>query len=132
MEQIQGRHQAQIIWKQRNWILKTGKWVKDFIFHMKVLNLHLIDLYENSDVILFFNASWFSTCKVARENFEASLDQIPADLTIVVVDFDNSDDIRKLYGVTLQRTFVQIDSNGDALKKWSGSTTISDLVKQIV
>jgi len=90
------------------------------------------DLYENSEVILFFNASWCSTCKVARDNFEASLDQIPADLAIVVVDFDNSDDLRKRYGVTLQHTFVQIDSNGDALKKWSGSTTISELVKQTV
>ena len=90
------------------------------------------NLYENSEVILFFNASWCSTCKVARDNFEASLDQIPADLAIVVVDFDNSDDLRKRYGVTLQHTFVQIDSNGDALKKWSGSTTISELVKQTV
>jgi len=122
MEQIQRKHQAQIIWKQRNWILlKTEKWVKARIFHMK-----------NSEVILFFNASWCSTCKVARDNFEASLDQIPADLAIVVVDFDNSDDLRKRYGVTLQHTFVQIDSNGDALKKWSGSTTISELVKQTV
>jgi len=90
------------------------------------------DLYKNSDVILFFNASWCSTCKVARENFEASLDQIPADMAIVVVDFENSDDLRKRYGVTLQHTFIQIDSNGDALKKWSGSTKISELLKQTV
>ncbi len=90
------------------------------------------DLYKDSQVVLFFNASWCSTCKVARDNFEASLDQIPVDVTIVVVDFDNSVDLRKKYGVTLQHTFVQIDSNGDALKKWSGSTTISELIKQTI
>jgi hypothetical protein len=60
------------------------------------------------------------------------LDQIPSDLTIVVVDFDNSDDLRKKYGITVQHTFVQIDATGESLKKWSGSTTIDQIVKTLV
>ena len=91
-----------------------------------------VEKYKDSRVIMFFNASWCSTCKIARDNFESSLDQIPLDLTIVVVDFDNSDDLRKKYGITVQHTFVQIDANGESLKKWSGSTTIDQIVNALV
>ena len=90
------------------------------------------DKYLNTKVIIFFNAAWCSTCKVARENFESSLNMIPRDMTIAVVDFDNSNDLRKKYGVTLQHTFVQIDQNEDSLKKWSGSTTIKELTEASV
>jgi thiol-disulfide isomerase/thioredoxin len=86
--------------------------------------------YSGTKVVLFFNASWCSTCKIARDNFQASLDEIPGDMTIVEVDFDDSQDLRTTYGVTIQHTFVQIDDNGEGLKKWSGSMTIDDLVKQ--
>ena len=91
-----------------------------------------VEKYKDSRVVMFFNASWCSTCKIARDNFESSLDQIPSNLTIVVVDFDNSDDLRKKYGITVQHTFVQIDANGESLKKWSGSTTIDQIVKALV
>lgn len=90
------------------------------------------DNYLNTKVIIFFNAAWCSTCKVARENFESSLNMIPRDMTIAVVDFDNSNELRKKYGVTVQHTFVQIDQNGDSLKKWSGSTTIKELTEASV
>jgi thiol-disulfide isomerase/thioredoxin len=83
-------------------------------------------------VVLFFNAAWCSTCKIARDNFEASLDQIPSDLTVVVVDFDDSSELRKKYGVTLQHTFVQIDGMGEMVKKWSGSTSIEQIVNQTI
>ena len=89
------------------------------------------DEFADTNVVLFFNAAWCSTCKVARDNFESSLDQIPADLTIVVVDFDNSTELRKRYGVTVQHTFVQIDASGEAITKWSGSTTIDEIVEQL-
>ena len=86
--------------------------------------------YSGTKVVLFFNASWCSTCKIARDNFQASLSEIPADMTIVEVDFDDSQDLRTTYGVTIQHTFVQIDENGQGLRKWSGSLTIDDLIKQ--
>jgi hypothetical protein len=51
-------------------------------------------------------------------------------MTIVEVDFDDSQDLRTTYGVTIQHTFVQIDDNGQGLRKWSGSMTIDDLIEQ--
>jgi thiol-disulfide isomerase/thioredoxin len=89
------------------------------------------DEYADTKVVLFFNAVWCSTCKLARDNFEASLAEIPSDLTIVVVDFDDSIELRKKYGVTVQHTFVQIDSSGEIIGKWSGSVTIAEVKNQL-
>ena len=90
------------------------------------------DAYTDTNVVLFFNASWCSTCKKARDNFESSLDQLPPDLTIVVVDFDENVDLKKQYGVTVQHTFVQINDHGEELKKWSGSISVDDVNDQVI
>jgi len=90
------------------------------------------DRYSNSDVVLFFNANWCSTCKIARDNIESDLDSIPSNLAIVVVDFDKETDLRKKYGVTIQHTFVQIDKDGNQLTKWSGSVTAEEIAAETV
>ncbi len=87
--------------------------------------------FKGSDVVLFFNADWCSTCKSARDNFQASLGQIPNDLTLVVVDFDTAVDVKKKYGVTFQHTFVHISDSGASLHKWSGSVSFTEIVEQI-
>jgi thiol-disulfide isomerase/thioredoxin len=89
------------------------------------------DKYSDSKVVLFFNAVWCSTCLQARENIEASLGEIPENLAIVVVDFDDSIELRKKYGVTVQHTFIEIDSSGEPLGKWSGSVTVDQIVEQL-
>lgn len=88
--------------------------------------------YAPTDVVLFFNAEWCSTCKVARDNIESDLAGIPSDLTIVVVDFDTANDLRQQYGVTVQHTFVQVDSDGNELAKWSGSVTADEIAQNTV
>jgi len=88
--------------------------------------------YASTDVVLFFNAEWCSTCKKARDNIEADLAGIPPDLTIVVVDFDTANELRQRYGVTVQHTFVQIDADGNELAKWSGSVTADEIAQNTV
>ena len=87
-------------------------------------------MYDAGDVVLFFHASWCPTCKETQENLEADPAAIPAGLTIVKVDFDDSDDLRGKYGVTTQHTFVQVDADGAELAKWSGSLTAADIAGQ--
>jgi thioredoxin 1 len=90
------------------------------------------DSYSESKVVLFFNATWCSTCKKARSNLEANLSAIPADLVIVSVDFDSETDLKRQYGVTLQHTFVQIDSDGNEVAKWSGSLTAQEIAEKAI
>ncbi len=83
------------------------------------------------DVVLFFRASWCPTCIALDKDIQANLGKIPASLAILDVDYDNSNDLKKKYGVTYQHTFVQVDKDGNMIKKWSGSPTLSILVSEV-
>ena len=87
--------------------------------------------YSASNVVLFYNAYWCSTCKAARDGFESGLGEIPEDLTIVLVDFDENTEMRKKHDVIVQHTFVQIDSAGNELQRWYGSTTVAEIEEKI-
>ena len=89
------------------------------------------DNYSASNVVLFYNAYWCSTCKAARDGFEAGLSEMPEDLTIVLVDFDENTEMRKKHDVIVQHTFIQIDSAGKELQRWYGSTTVAELAEKI-
>jgi len=89
-------------------------------------------VFADDDVVLFFAASWCSTCQRTRANIEADLPGIPPGLVIVVVDYDTATEVRRLYGVTVQHTFVQIDADGTALKRWTGSLTADAIAQQTV
>lgn len=88
------------------------------------------DMYDAGEVVLFFAADWCPTCQEATENLEADPTAIPAGLAIVRVDYDDSDELKKKYGVTVQHTFVQVDADGNEIAKWSGSVTADQIAKQ--
>lgn len=83
------------------------------------------------DVVLFFHASWCPTCREVDENIKTNLKDIPSGLTILDVDYDNSTALKQKYGVTYQHTFVQVDAQGNQIKKWSGSSTLGALVAEV-
>jgi thiol-disulfide isomerase/thioredoxin len=83
------------------------------------------------DVVLFFKANWCPSCIAVDKNIKANLDKIPSGLSILDVNYDNSSDLKKKYGVTYQHTFVQVDKDGNLIKKWSGSPTLSALVAEV-
>jgi thiol-disulfide isomerase/thioredoxin len=82
-------------------------------------------------VVLFFHANWCPECVRLNKDITENLAGIPSLLTILKVDYDNSSELKKKYGVTHQHTMVQVDANGNLLKKWSGSPTLSALVSKV-
>ena len=82
-------------------------------------------------VVLFFRAGWCPSCRVIDADIKANMSKIPGSLAILDVDYDNSTALKQKYGVTYQHTFVQVDSNGNLIKKWSGSPTLSALVAEV-
>lgn len=86
---------------------------------------------ESGNVVLFFHASWCPECRRLDSDIKANLNKIPANLTILDVDYDNSSDLKKKYGVTYQHTMVQVDKDGALIKKWSGSPTLMSLVSEV-
>jgi thiol-disulfide isomerase/thioredoxin len=84
---------------------------------------------EDGTVVIFFHAGWCPTCRIAEENITSN--PIPDGLTILKTNYDNSSELRKKYQVTYQHTFVQVDSNGNLIKKWGSSNTIEQIVTKI-
>jgi len=83
------------------------------------------------DVVLFFKASWCPTCRALDADIKDSLSDIPADLIILEADYDEETTLKQKYGVTLQHTLVQVDSEGEMISKWSGSPNLEALVAKI-
>lgn len=82
-------------------------------------------------VVLYFHANWCPTCRALDADIMAHLKDIPANLTILKVDYDNSVELKKKYGVTYQHTMVEVDANGTLIKKWAGSPKLADLLMQV-
>jgi thioredoxin-like negative regulator of GroEL len=83
------------------------------------------------DVVLFFRAGWCPTCRDVDADIKANLSKIPGSLAILDVNYDDSTALKQKYGVTYQHTFVQVDKDGNVIKKWSGSPTLSALVAEV-
>ncbi|MCA9373330.1 thioredoxin family protein, partial [Candidatus Woesebacteria bacterium] len=79
--------------------------------------------------VLFFYANWCPTCRPADADFSANLEKFPADLTVVRVNYNDTDtdaeekSLAEKYGITYQHTFVQIDADGNELARWNGGQT---------
>jgi len=84
-----------------------------------------LDSSINVKRLLFFYASWCPICRPVDTALK-STQIIPDGVSVIRVNFNDPDtdqeekDLAKKYGVTYQHTFVQIDENGNALKKWTG------------
>ncbi len=84
--------------------------------------------YADTRVVLEFHADWCPDCRATEESLNTV--GVPAGLTVVKVDFDNSDELREKYGVTVQHTFVYVDADGNELKKWTGTHTGEEILEQ--
>jgi len=93
-------------------------------------NNYSADLLRNDKInILNFSASWCPNCKKLNENLLNS--EIPENINILKVDFDNSQKLKEKYWVTKQTTLVQVDWDWNEIKKWSLSSTLEDILSQI-
>ena len=68
--------------------------------------------------ILFFHAPWCTECRAFEQSIQES--SIPEGVQILKVDYDSSSDLKKKYGVTIQTSFVKIDSSGNKVSSWVG------------
>ena len=82
-------------------------------------------------IVLFFHAGWCPECRALDADIIKRSKEIPADLTILKVDYDTATDLKQKYGVTYQNTFVQVDTHGTLIQKWSGASTLAQLEEHL-
>ncbi len=86
---------------------------------------------QKGKVLLFFKASWCPTCRTLDADIKANMEDIPAGVTILEVDYDTYGELKQKYGVTMQHTLVQVDASGSLISKWSGGNTLAATVEKI-
>lgn len=90
----------------------------------------------NTKRVIFFYANWCPTCRPADAGFEANSDKIPDGVTIIRVNYNDTDtdqeekDLAQKYQIAYQHTFVQINSKGDVVTRWNGGQ-IKELLTNI-
>lgn len=96
----------------------------------------VIGQYANTRRVLYFYANWCPTCKPADASFKQNSSQIPQDVVVIRVNYNDTDtdqrekDLAKKYGITYQHTFVQIDESDKEVTKWNGGA-LSELIANI-
>lgn len=85
----------------------------------------------DQDIVLFFRANWCPSCVGLDRDIMANLNKLPANLVILKVNYDDASELKQKYEVTYQHTFVQVDKNGQLIKKWSGSPTLARLIAEV-
>ncbi len=82
--------------------------------------------------VLFFHAPWCPQCMALEKSIESG--KIPDGVTIIKVDYDSNQDLRKEYGVTLQTTLVRVDDSGKSVKKYTAynQPTLQALIDNVL
>lgn len=70
----------------------------------------------NGQKVLFFHAPWCPQCRSIEKGIVPGA--IPSGLTIIKVDYDSNQELRRKYGVTLQTTFVRVDERLNLIDKY--------------
>ncbi|MEX1112840.1 MAG: thioredoxin family protein [Patescibacteria group bacterium] len=61
--------------------------------------------------VLFFHAPWCPQCRSIERGIRS--EGVPDGYTIIKVDYDSHQDLRRKYGVRIQTSFVKVDGSGD-------------------
>lgn len=95
------------------------------------LQYDVAELAADKNVLFFAALDWCTTCQALDENLRENIEAIPADTQILVVDYDNDLQLRERYDVDIQHTLIQVDSEGNELKRWIGSLTLEQILSQV-
>lgn len=66
--------------------------------------------------ILFFYAPWCPQCRALDASIQEGT--VPRGVAIFKTDYDSHQELRQKYGVTIQTTLVEVDENGNEVKKY--------------
>ncbi len=90
----------------------------------------ILEKGESGRVLLFFYASWCPSCRALDKDINNNLSNIPEGLTILKTNYDKENELKAKYKVTYQHTLVEVDKNGNMLKKWTGGD-FAEILKQL-
>lgn len=92
---------------------------------------HFTQLPSDAQVVLFFTADDCGRCTETDVILVEERAQIPADVFIYTVSYNEAVDLRRRYNVTGPHTFVQIDTLGKQIQRWRGSIDLESILAKL-
>lgn len=94
---------------------------QDFNSYVAYSQANLETALLKGDTVLFFAATtWCQTCAALEEEILERISDIPEDMTILKVDYDNDRDMNRQHAVTAQHTMIVLDDQGEEATRWIG------------
>lgn len=66
-------------------------------------------------IFLSFSATWCPSCRALDADILANASDIPPNVEIYKVDYDTATDLKRQYGITVQHSIIEINSDGEAV-----------------
>lgn len=79
-------------------------------------------LVAGKKVVLFFHAQRCPTCRRADKDLTNNVAELPWDVVVFKVNYDEEKELKQQYGVTSQHTFVEIDATKTMIAKMQGGS----------
>lgn len=93
----------------------------DTLNYLDYSEVNLEAALSKGRAVLFFAATrWCHTCSALDKEILQRVSEVPADVTILKVDYDNDHAMNTKWGVTTQHTLVILDENGQEVTRWVG------------
>ena len=109
-----------------------SKALYDRVQYLDYSEQNLLSSRKFGRTLLFFAATtWCSNCVELEKQIKTHISELPNDITILKVDYDNDRETKAKYLVTMQTTLVLLDGNGDEIKRWIGTGSFDDLMENI-
>jgi len=80
--------------------------------------------------VLYFHADWCPTCRPLNAALSADPNQIPEGVVLFKTNYDTETELKQKYSIPYQHTFVEVDSQGNAIQTWSGGS-VDDVVSRL-
>lgn len=81
----------------------------------------LVNSQKKGKTVLFFAATtWCQTCSILEKEIIERQIEIPGDVTILKVDYDNDKAMNRKWRITSQHTLVVLNKSGNELVRWVG------------
>ncbi len=99
----------------------TSKVLMDRLNYIEYSAQNLQNSYKSGRPVLFFAATlWCQTCSQLDKEIKERSAELPSDVTLLKVDYDNDKTTKAKYNVTTQHTLIQLDGSGKEVKRWIG------------
>lgn len=96
--------------------------------YVKYSEASLAKAQEKGRAVIYFWASWCPTCQALDKELKERSQELPSDVTILKTNYDTEKELKKKYQIIQQHTLVQVDKNGNEVKKWIGGNI--DVIKE--